>query len=451
MDLLPLQDVVNYACRDSDATCRIDTPLQNLVEGGDFEDVYDTDIGALPMVDRMQSNGLLAQPGYFKNLEGFFTEEMDKIRKEIEKYNRRQYINPNSPPQVATLLFSRLHLPITKLTKGRKPSTADKVLEALRGRHPVPGMICDWRELATLRDKFARKLPGYVGADGRVRGNIRDTTVVSGRYSMSEMNLMAIPVRTEVGKKIRIGFIAGPGNLLGTADYDQIEMRVMADYSGDKSMIKAFLEGRDIHAENASFMFGVPLKKVDPLLHRYPAKRLGFGIITGITEVGLYDQLRLAGIDRYSVSDCADMIQDYFKIRPGVPWFLNQARQEALRHGYVKDRVGRIRYLPGVFSHHPAVREEALRQSHSHKISSTAQWVKKRGMKRIWRRIRDLPRWEVEPLLEIHDEFLMEFKEEREPWVAKMMTSCMEVDSKLFKVPIKAKFASGPNWGVLKD
>ena len=145
------------------------------------------------------------------------------------------------------------------------------------------------------------------------------------------------------------------------------------------------------------------------------------------------------------------LIRSYFKARPGVPRFLAEAKAEALRNGYVRDRGGRIRYLPGVFSSNPAIREEALRQSHSHKISGTAQWIKKRALKRIWHEIRDLPRWEVEPLLEIHDEFLLEFKAERKDWVGAMLVKCMSADSNLFKVPIKAKFGCGPNWGVLKD
>lgn len=459
-NLMPLEEVLAYACADADATCRIDGPLTDLVVSGGHEEVYRTDIEALPMIERMQANGLRTQPGYFESLEEFFQTEMDAIRKQIEVYNLKKYINPGSPKQTADLLFNRLRMPIIKMTKGgasgkRAPSTADKVLETLRGRHPAVGLICDWRELSTLKDKFARKLPGYVQADGRVRGNIRDTTVVSGRYSMSEPNLMAIPVRTKVGKKIRMGFIASPGCLLGTADFDQVEMRVMADLSGDKGMISAFLEGRDIHSENASMMFGVTLAEVNTpegkLLYRYPAKRIGFGIITGITELGLYDQMRLAGITKYTVGDCADMIRAYFKVRPGILKFIQATRADAIRDGYVRDKGGRIRYLPGVYSGNPAIKEEALRQSHSHRISGTAQWIKKRAMKRIWDCIRDLPRGEVEPLLEVHDEFLMEFKTEREPWVAKVMTTCMAADSHLFKVPISANFTSGPNWGVLKD
>lgn len=456
LSLVPESEWVPYAGRDSDATCRIYEPLLDLVTSGGHLPVYETDLAALPMVERMQANGILVKKGYFEQIGAYFQTEMDRIRKQIEVYNRGEYFNPGSSQQTAKLLFERLRLPVLKLTKGRKPSTQDKVLESLRGRHPAVGLTCDWRELATLKDKFADKLPLYISpVDGRARGKIRDTTVVSGRYSMSDPNLMAIPVRTKIGKRIREGFIAGPGNLLGTADFDQIEMRVMADLSGDAEMIRIFKEGRDVHSENAALMFGVPLEEVNTpegkLLYRYPAKRVGFGIITGITELGLYDQMRLAGIDKYSVRDCAGIISSYFRVKPGIDRFIHATRQEAIRQGYVRDKSGRIRYLPGVYSQIPGIREEALRQSHSHKISGTAQWIKKRAMARIWTEIRDLPRGEVEPLLEVHDEILMEFKQERESWVEQMMTTIMSQDSDLFKVPIKAKFTSGPNWGVLKD
>lgn len=243
--------------------------------------------------------------------------------------------------------------------------------------------------------------------------------------------------------------------LLVSADYDQVEMRVMAHLSKDQSMIRAFIEGRDIHSENASMMFGVKLEEVETgdgkLLYRYPAKRIGFGIITGITEFGLYDQMRLAGITRYSVSDCADMIRSYFRVRPGIYQFIQDTRAEVARQGYVRDAYGRIRYLPGVYSSDPGVQEEARRQSHSHKISGTAQGIKKRGLKRIWDCIKDLPRGEVEPLVEIHDEIVLEVQESKVDWTMKMLLRCMSAESPRFLVPITAKATCGPNWGVLKD
>jgi uracil-DNA glycosylase family 4 len=455
LDLLPFNEATYYAARDADATCRVDPVLTDLVMEGGHDAVYRTDIEALPIVERMQANGMLVEVGYFPKLKSFFNREMAVIRRKIEVFNGGKYINPESSKQTAVLLFDRLRLPVIKLTPKRQRSTADKVLETLKGRHPAVALICDWRELATLKDNFADKLVLYIQEDGRVRGNIRETTVKSGRYSMSEPNLMAIPVRTEVGKKIRRGFIAGPGMVLCGADFDQIELRVMADLGHDEGMIEAFIEGRDIHAETASLIFEVPIEAVlthdGKLTYRYPAKRIGFGIATGITEVGLYDQYRLAGLDKYTVADCAEHIARYFKVRPGIKRMIDESRQMALRDGYVRDRGGRIRHLPGVYSSHPDVRGEALRQSHSHRVSGTAQWLKKRALARIWREIHDLPRWEVEPLLEIHDEVILEVKKGREKWVERMLLKAMSADSNLFAVPITAKVNFGPTWGDLKD
>ena len=234
------------------------------------------------------------------------------------------------------------------------------------------------------------------------------------------------------------------------ADFDQVELRVMADLGRDAGMIKAFLEGRDIHAETASLIFGVKIADVDSLLHRYPAKRVGFGIATGITELGLYDQMRLAGITKYSVADCAEIISTYFKVRPGIKRLIDESRAMAARDGYVRDKGGRIRLLPSIYSTNPAVKAEAERQSHSHRVSGTAQFIKKRALARIWKEIRDLPRWEVEPLLEIHDEVVFEIKSSLKEWVKSMLIRTMSADSDLFAVPITVKVNFGTTWGDLK-
>lgn len=449
-DDMPRPKAIYYAGRDADATKRIAPCLRERITECKLEDTYTLDLGAIPMFSRMQEVGFRVKPGYFEALSPWFQERMDVIRLRIEQYNRGDYVNPGSSQQVAELLFGRLRLPIQKFTKGHAPSTQDKVLEALRFHHPVVGDICDWRELANLKDKFSNKLPRYVHDDGRVRGNIRTTTVVTGRASMTDPPMMAIPVRTEEGRRIRTGFIAGPGMMLGSCDLNQIEMRVMADVSGDPMMIDLFVTGQDIHAITAARMFGVKLEDVDEMRHRYPAKRVGFGVITGITGSGLYDQMRLAGVMDYSVADCDQMIEDWFGIYRGVRTYIMNCRANVRATGEARDRSGRIRYLPGVYSDSPNHIGSAERDSHSHYIQGTAQWIIKRAMARIWAHIKDLPRWTVEPLLQIHDELIFEFEQEREAWVREMVVREMVADTPLFKVPLKAKFNSGTDWGMLK-
>lgn len=245
--------------------------------------------------------------------------------------------------------------------------------------------------------------------------------------------------------------------MLGTCDLDQIEMRVMADYCRDERLVKLFVDGKDIHAQTASDMFGIPLSKVDPMKHRYPAKRVGFGIITGIQDQGLLDQMHLAGIYDYSLQDCGRMIYDLkTRIYPGIGRFMKECRLEAQRNGYVRDRAGRLRDLPGVKSPWEWMQEEALRASHSHKIQGTAAWVIKRAMKRLWDRYRSGNRAAdcyFEPLLQIYDEIIVEYRYSvaiAHLRMEQLLVGIMTADSNLFCVPLKAKFASGPDWGALE-
>jgi uracil-DNA glycosylase family 4 len=448
LDLVPYELVVPYAARDADSTRRLQAKLEARMDEVGVRPVYEMDLAVLPMVERMQQNGIKIDRDHFPKIHGEFQREMDVLLTKIAKFNRGQRINPISSDQTAELLFRRLRLRPTKFTKTRKPSTQDKVLESLKGQHPVVGFITDYRERATLDDKFAKILPQFADRDDRIRGKIKPTTVVSGRYSMEDPNLMAIPTRTEEGKKIRRGFIAEPGHLLGSCDQDQIEMRVMAHLSRDVQLCKLFNEGRDVHSDTASRIFGVPLDQVHPLLHRYPAKRVGFGVITGIEAVGLLDQYKLAGIFQYDEDDCARHIQEWFKVYRGVKTFLHTCREEAKSQGYVKCMWGRIRYLPGVYSNDKVAYGEALRASHSHKISASAQGMMKRGMKRAWDWYKANP-GKYEPLLQIHDELVVESPERHTDEVGKMLVWALTGDK--LCVPVKAKVGWGRTWADVKD
>lgn len=461
-DDVPLQDALDYACRDADATLRLRDPLWDLVLEAGVQDVYQIDIDALPMAERMQSNGMHVLPKHFEILSIAVRKEMDRLAEKIRWYNKdHQYINPNSGDQVAPLLFDHLKLNWRKLTKGRtRPSTNDKVLEAMRHDHPVIPLIIDYRENSIIDSKYCVPLvdkstpvPNHIYH--HVRGNIRDTTVESGRYSMSDPNLMGIPVRTHLGQRVRHGFTAQDGMELGSWDLDQIEMRVMADESGDENLIRIFhTPGGDIHRWTASRMFKMPEADVKPIPHRYAAKRIGFGIITGIQAPGLWDQMELAGIHDFTIADCDAMIKYYLKdIFPAIWDYMMECYAEARRFGHVKSKWGRIRYLSAVHSPKEYLAAEALRQSHSHKISATAQEVEKRGMKRFWDWLRKVA-WpqglKIEPKLQIHDELIIEFEEGLGDLVDSVMIDCLTADSKIFAVPIKAKGTVAKTWGLLE-
>lgn len=414
---------------------------------------YRIDMDAIPMFERMQSNGMAVDVAHFRALEGELTEKMmAKAWHVSNTYNEGNYFNPNSGMQVAALLFDKMGLRSDKFTKtGSRLATDDKVLEALRNSHPVVADVIEYRELATMRDKFAKQIPIRVDKDGRVRGSIKTTRVETGRPSMSNPNLLAIPVRSDWGKVIRNGFVAPEGRKLGSCDLSQIELRVMAHLSGDVNMIRLFQEGKDLHRWAASRMFGIREEEVDEMKHRYAAKRVGFGVGTGIQAEGLLDQMKLAGVYTYSLKDCEIFINDWLKAFPQFHAFMQHCRSEAKRQGYVEDMWGRIRYLPGASCPFPQIRNEAERQSHSHKIQGSAAGIMKRAMKEIWDIMPDL--WNqgiyFEPLLQIYDDFISEFDPAYEELISGVVEWAMTRSVELI-VPITADFKSGFKWGSMK-
>lgn len=448
-DWMPPQEAVDYAGRDADATLRIFPILYNMVDKLKLTGVDEIDHSILPMLDHMQDKGMPASYEALDALDRQMGEEMENDRIVFQhKYNKGKYFNPNSGDQCADLLFDRIGLASTRKTKSRKRlATDEKALEALRGEHPAVDAILNYREKATVKDKFANKLKRKVTLEGRIHGKIRATRVITGRISMSDPPMMAIPVRTDLGNEVRKRFKANPGRKLGSCDLNQIEMRVMASHSGDEDLCGLFTRGEDVHRNTAARIFGVAEGDVDEMKHRYPAKRVGFGVITGIQGPGLLDQLKLAGIYNYDVDACDEMIRDWFRLYPGVRRYMEAVRAKAKRDGYVRDMWGRIRFLPN--ARHPIeyIREEALRQSHSHDIQGSAQGIEKRGMARFWAWQKAHP--DVWSLLQIHDELIVEFPDAKEGIVEKALKKCMTADSHRFKVPITVGWSVGQSWGDL--
>lgn len=447
---VPLSVAVPYSAKDADATCRVYHALWSIIEAMGLTEVCEIDHSVLRMVDAMGRRGMPINPPYFSQLSARLAEQEQKVIYQLSQLAGRR-INPNSSDQVAGLLFDDLGIESTKLTRGKKRSTNKKVVEGLRTEHQAVDLVVQARELNKGRTSFADPLSQTQG--DRCRCRLRLTRVVSGRMAASEPNLMAIPVRTDLGLEIRNGFQAPPGHLLGTWDLDQIEMRVMADESRDPLLLDLFLTGRDIHSETASRCFGVPIGQVDKMKHRYPAKRVGFGVITGITGAGLLDQFRMAGISGWTVEACDELIEAWFKVYPGVKSYMGQCRAEARRNGVVYDRWGRPRYLPGAQSPLSHIREEAERQSHSHKIQAGAQGIMKRAMAAIDQDLLQLTSegYGVWPLMQIHDELILEFEEGLEvlldPMVVDRLTTTTTLPS---GVPLGAKGGFGQAWGQLE-
>lgn len=463
LDDIDRPKAVYYAGRDADATWRIKPILWDLIQAQGLEGCYRMDLATIPIVNRMQHVGMLVDKQHFYDFEKELTAGMAVKVKELLPWTGDPEFNPNSPDQVAALMFSKpptgLGLTPKHKTKGGKDSTDDKTLEALRRTHPAIPIIIDFRELGTMRDDFCVKMPRLCGLDGRIHCTIRITRVSSGRLSATTPNMLGIPVRTDLGKKIRAGFPARPGCLLAGLDLDQIEMREIAFQSQDPIMRKAFRDGVDIHRLTGALVFGKDPRDVTTE-ERYASKRIGFGVITGITEEGLLAQMELAGATGWDLPRCRKVIHDYlYGIYKRIGAYLEECRAEARRNGFVRDRWGRIRYLPGVHSDISWIRYEAERQSHSFKVSASAQGVLKTAMAAMWAYIRpDIGDFdtlgEVEPLLQIHDELLFEGTEEYwDPRECRLdeIRLIMCHSSSLGDIPIKAKGQNAPNWAELKD
>lgn len=445
LDMVPFDKVLYYACRDADATGRVYPKLLAKVKRAGLLKTYQTDMGVIPMVAAMHRHGILADKQYFEDLGVWLNDEAESVRRKIMGYNGGRWINPDSPQQVRELLFDRLRLPTGKRTKSGEYSTQDKVLESLRTAHEAAGLICDYRELQTMRNDFAEKLPRFAGADGRVRCTFRVTRVVSGRLSATNPNLMAIPVRGELGKKTRDGFVAKPGWKLGSIDLDQAEIKVFASLAKEQKLIDAILAGADVHMQTAQLIFGVDKPSKE---QRTVGKRVGFGVITGIQAGGLYDQMRLAGIHEFSRQDCQGIIDRYFEVYPAAWRFIEDCRNAAYRDGMIRDVIGRIRYLGAVWATEDWKVAEAERQSHSHVIQASAQAHLKIAMGVIWPQIAEQD-W-IRPLIQVHDELIVECREDRLAEAEAIIVPAMQGDYFGWPTPMTASFTWGDRWGQLK-
>lgn len=452
-DMVPRQQMLDYSGEDAANTLLLTPVLREMTHNDGLDGIYDIDMGVVPLVEHMQANGMLADKAMLEDLGAYCDREAERVRCEIEQMVGVR-INPGSGDQVAWLLFEKLGLTPRKLTKGGdRPSTDMKVLEAMTNEHPVMKLILEERRFNKVKDSFVTAIIDAIEPDGRVRCNLRITRVHSGRLAANSPNMLAIPVRTAIGRRIRQCFPAPEGHEMCTWDLSQIEMCEMADQSGDEFLIKLFREGRDMHAETAARMFGIPLEKVDKKKHRDPAKRVAFGVITGITGMGLRQQFEMNGVFGYSDEDCDNLIADWFKVYPGVKAFLQHCRAEARRLGYAIDRWGRKRDLPGIHSSVRWVREEAERQSHSHRISASSQGTFKRGMKRVWNFMKYVLHPEGIDLsfcLQIHDEMVGQIPLGHREEIGPAISDILCADRHLYKVPLKANYAFAPNWGDLE-
>lgn len=454
---IALPKAIAYAGRDPDATLRLRRRLVPELARQGLTQLMADGMSVLPVFEQMQSSGMPASRPYFERLQSRMWEEMCRLQTRIShRYFQGRPFNPASSDQVATLMRRRGLVGEKRSKKTGKMSTAKKSIEHLRYSDDAMSDVIVWREHQKVRDAFCTPVLERIPRDVDtfpVRCSIKTTRVTSRRISASDPNLTAIPVRNELGKDVRDGYIAPDGELFGNWDLSQAEMRVMAGLSKDPLLLKMFLEKRDPHAETASRIFGIPLADVDEMKHRYPSKRAGFGVITNIAGPGLLDQLRMFGCTGWDEDSCTRLIAEWLKVYKGVAVFLEDCKREVRAKGVVYDYWGMPRHLPGVWSDDRKVQGEAERAASSHLIQGGAQGMLQRSMAYLKPYIRalQLAGANVSFVLQIHDSLILRFDEDLWDTLNPLVMEAL-IDHHTMKlgVPMDAKGAKAKSWGKLK-
>jgi DNA polymerase-1 len=422
------------------------------------------DQATMPMVARMMRNGMAVDRDHFRALNLLFDHEKAELVDRIEAATGRR-INPGSGDQVADLLFKHLGLGtgrrLLSTDTGARLSTDRHQLEMLSGEHPAVRWIMDWRERDKLQGTFSEALLGWAVPENgcwRVHTTIKHTRASTGRYSSEDPDLQNIPVRTALGREIRNGFIAPPGCRLVSIDLSQIEMRVAAHDSQDPALMRVFREGRDIHTETAMSVFNLPADRVDRMEHRYPCKRVGFGVLYLVSAQGLkvqmdseYVGISAAGESQWSLTRCQELIDGWYRAYPRVRDYQELQFTRARRWGRVWDMFGRWRDIPEVRSAVPRVVNEGLRAAGNMPVQAGAAGVIKLGMIALTPILADMRAngVHVEELMQIHDELILEVEEDAAEAVAEIGREVLETVCPL-RVPVEATAKSGLRWGDLE-
>ena len=436
---VPLEEAVPYACEDADITRQAQAVLeQRLAELGLTDLMRTVEMPLIPVLKRMEMRGVPVDVGRLRRLSTHFEKELAALEETITGLAGERF-NIHSSQQLGAVLFDKLKLPVQKKTKKKTAYSTDvDVLMSLAKHHELPAMVLKHRTLAKLKSTYADALIDLIHPEtGRIHTSYHQTVTATGRLSSSDPNLQNIPIRTEEGLEIRRTFVPRDGWRLLSVDYSQVELRILAHYSGDPLLIQAFRDEEDIHTRTASEVFEVPPAQVSPELRRQ-AKAINFGIIYGMSAFGLARQLDI-GQKMAKV-----YIDHYFGRYPGVKRFMESAIEEARRTGKTSTLLGRIRLLPEIGSANPMVRQAAERTAINTPIQGTAADLIKVAMIRIDEALarRGL---KAAMLMTVHDELVFEAPPEEVERVSDLVTGIMEGVWAL-KVPLKVNVAAGANW-----
>ncbi|MEL3891738.1 DNA polymerase I [Ferrovibrio sp. MS7] len=437
-DRVPLDKALAYAAEDADITLRLHRALKPRLLSDKMTTLYETIERPMPrVVAAMELAGVKVDKAELNRLSADFANRMAALEREAHELAEESF-NLGSPKQLGEILFDKMSLPGGKKGKTGAYGTGADVLEELAAAgHKLPQVVLDWRQLQKLKGTYTDALQEQIGSDGRVHTSYSLAATSTGRFASSDPNLQNIPIRTEEGRKIRRAFVAEPGHKLISADYSQIELRILAHIADIGALKQAFLDGVDIHALTASQVFNVPIEGMDPIVRR-SAKAINFGIIYGMSAFGLAAQL---GIPQ---REAANYIDAYFKRYPGIRDYMDRTKKQAHEIGYVSTAFGRRIHLPNINSKNPAERSFLERAAINAPIQGTAADVIKRAMARLPDALR-AEKLSARMLLQVHDELVFEAPEAEVDATIAIAKRVMEGAASL-SVPLDVEAGVGDNW-----
>jgi DNA polymerase-1 len=449
MDKVPAETAGAYAAADAAMTLRLaELLLPELAQKGLTSLFRDVEMPLVPVLVAMEAAGVKVDVPLLRQMSVDLTRRLRELEKEIQEIAGYAF-NVNSTQQLADVLFGKLGLPTEglKKTQAGSYSTAADVLEGLRGRHEIIDLILEQRQLSKLIGTYVDALPGLVNPrTGRLHTSFNQAGAETGRLSSTNPNLQNIPIRTDVGREIRRAFIAETGNVLLSADYSQVELRILAHICGDEYLLAAFARDEDIHASAAAKVYGVPLNQVTKE-QRSVAKMMNFATSYGVTAFGLAQR---TGLSR---GEADQFMQRYFAMYPGVKRYIDETKKLAREQGYVETLLGRRRFFPVLRTQATGMQANAIRQAAeraaiNHPIQGTAADIIKIAMSRLFEAL-NAGGYRSRLTLQVHDELVLEVPEGELLPVSRLVKVTME-DAYELKAKLKVDLEAGPNWYELE-
>lgn len=446
MDEVPIQDACNYACTDAIAVLRLLPQMREDLDAANASHLMDElEMPLVRVLAEMEMTGIMLDAPFLHQMSAELNQRMVELEKSVHEAVGVAF-NLNSTQQLSDALFKRLGLEPpdrSKKTASGHYSTSAEVLELLSGKHPVVDWILEYRELAKLKSTYVDALPSQVNpSTGRIHTSYNQTGSVTGRIASSDPNLQNIPVRTELGRKVRQAFIASPGWRLLSIDYSQVELRIAAHMSEDEAMLAAFRANQDIHAATAAAVLNIPIEEVTKEQRRH-AKAINFGLLYGMSPFGLTRTTDL------TLAEAEDFVEAYFQKFPGIKKYLDQIRAQAAERGYVETLFGRRRYFPGLKTQqNQNTRNREEREAINAPIQGTAADIMKLAMLRVDQALQETGS-QSRMLLQVHDELVLECPEGELVQVARLVQRVME-SAYILKAPLVTEARYGINWGDMQ-